>query len=82
MVSLTTVATAIVGAGFCIALFAWMGYDIEATIAFLEGNWSTVVLAVQVMVLYILVATGHKLAGGIVLATALITILGKVMVLE
>lgn len=79
MVSLTTVATGIVGAVFCVALFAWSGYDLEATASFLRGNWSTVLLAIQVIVVYVLTATGHKLAGMIVLATAMVTIMGKVV---
>lgn len=79
MVSLTTVATGIVGAVFCVALFAWSGYDLEATASFLRGNWSTVLLAIQVIVVYVLAATGHKLAGMIVLATAMVTIMGKVV---
>lgn len=79
MVSLTTVATGVVGAAFCLVLFAWTGYDIESTVTFLSGNWSTVLLAVQVIVVYVLAATGHKLGGLIVLATAMVTIMGKVM---
>lgn len=79
MVSLTTVATGIVGAVFCLALFAWSGYDLESTIAFLQGNWSTVLLAVQVIVVYVLAASGHRLGGLIVLGTAMVTIMGKVI---
>ena len=79
MAFLTTVATGIVGAVFCIVLFAWSGYDLEATLSFLHGNWSTVLLAIQVMVVYVLAASGHRLGGLIVLGTAMVTIMGKVI---
>ncbi len=82
MVSLTTLATGIIGAVFIIGLFAWMGYDIEATLKFLKGNWSTVILAIQIIVVYVLASTGHKVAGAIVLATALVTVMGKVISLD
>ncbi|QHK17672.1 hypothetical protein JS82_05950 [Methanomassiliicoccaceae archaeon DOK] len=60
-------------------LFAWSGYDLEATLSFLHGNWSTVLLAIQVMVVYVLAASGHRLGGLIVLGTAMVTIMGKVI---
>lgn len=82
MVTLTTIATGVVGIVFVFALYAWSGYDVGATATFLQGNWSTVLLAVQLLVMYILTASGHKLAGGIVLATALVTVMGKVVSLD
>ena len=45
------------------------------------GNWSTMALAIQIVVCYLLTATGHKCAGFIVLMTALVTVLGKVAVI-
>ncbi len=79
MVSLTTIATGIVGVAFVLGLYAWCGFDAESTVSFLAGNWSTVLLAVQIIVVYVLAVTGHKLASLIVLGTALVTVMGKVM---
>ena len=79
MASLTTILTGVVGIAFVLGLFAWCGFDAESTVSFLAGNWSTVLLAVQIIVVYILAATGHRIASLIVLCTALVTVMGKVM---
>ena len=82
MAILTGLLTAIVGiAGIGLVWFL-NGQDTGATVDFFVGNWSTVVLAVQLVVCYVLTAIGHKCAGFVVLMTALVTVLGKVAVVE
>lgn len=80
MAILTGLLTAIVGLAGVGLVWYLNGQDAGATIDFFVGNWSTVVLAVQLIVCYVLTAIGHRCAGFIVLMTALVTVLGKVAV--
>ncbi|MFT0898158.1 hypothetical protein [Candidatus Methanoprimaticola sp. MG2] len=82
MALLTTITTAIVGVATIAALFVLLGHDIDATARFLVGNWSTVLLGMQIAVSYILTASGHRVAGGIVAGTAILTVIGKVIAFD
>ncbi len=81
MAILTGLLTALVTLGGVALVWFLNGQDAGATVDFFVGNWSTVMLAVQIIVCYLLTATGHKCAGFIVLMTALVTVLGKVTVM-
>lgn len=81
MAIITGLLTAIVTLGGVALVWFLNGQDTGATVDFFVGNWSTMALAIQIVVCYLLTATGHKCAGFIVLMTALVTVLGKVAVI-
>ena len=72
-------ATAIVSIVVVALIWLYVGQDTERLIDFLKENWSTVALAVQIGVMFILASTKHYIAGGIVLVTSLATLFGVVM---
>ena len=80
MALFTGLLTAVVGLAGVALVWFLNGQDTGATIDFFMGNWSTMVLAIQIVVCYLLAASGHKCAGFVVLMTALVTVLGKVAV--
>ena len=48
-------------------------------IDFLRGNWTPVLLGVQVVAAFILTATNRYIAGGVLTCTSLMTLVGMVM---
>lgn len=73
-------ATTIVVTAIAIALiWLYVGQDTGRLIDFLKDNWSTVTLAVQIGVMFILACTKHYIAGGIILITSLATLFGVVL---
>lgn len=80
MALLTPLITGVVGLAAIATIFVLLGQDIDATVSFLSGNWSTVLLGVQIVAAYILTASGHRLAGALVIGSALLTVIGKVVV--
>ena len=73
-------ATTIVVTAIAIALiWLYVGQDTGRLIDFLKDNWSTVALAVQIGVMFILACTKHYIAGLIILITSLATLFGVVL---
>ena len=77
--SVAKIATAGVSATALILVWLYFGQDSERTIGYIVDNWSTVVLAVQICVMFILAATKHYIAGGILMVTSLATLFGVVL---
>lgn len=73
------VATAIVTVIAVVLIWLYVGQDTDSLITFLKDNWSTVALAVQIGVMFILACTKHYIAGGIVMVTSLATLFGVVL---
>lgn len=82
MALLTSLITGAVGIAAIAAIFFFLGSDVDATLAFLSGNWSTVLLGIQMVAAYILTASGHRLAGAVLTGSALLTVVGKVIALD
>ena len=72
-------ATAIVSIVAVALIWLYVGQDAGRLIDFLKDNWSTVALAVQIGVMFILACTKHYIAGGIVMVTSLATLFGVVL---
>ena len=72
-------ATAIVSIVVVALIWLYVGQDTGRLIDFLKENWSTVALAVQIGVMFILACTKHYIAGGIVMITSLATLFGVVL---
>ena len=72
-------ATAIVSIVAVALIWLYVGQDTGRLIDFLKDNWSTVALAVQIGVMFILACTKHYIAGGIVMVTSLATLFGVVL---
>ena len=72
-------ATAIVSIVAVALIWLYVGQDTGRLIDFLKENWSTVALAVQIGVMFILACTKHYIAGGIVMVTSLATLFGVVL---
>ena len=73
------VTTVVVTAIAVALIWLYVGQDTGRLIDFLKDNWSTVVLAVQIGVMFILACTKHYIAGGIVMVTSLATLFGVVL---
>ena len=73
------VTTVVVTAIAVTLIWLYVGQDTGRLIDFLRDNWSTVALAVQIGVMFILACTNHYIAGGIVMVTSLATLFGVVM---
>ena len=73
------VTTVVVTAIAVALIWLYVGQDTGRLIDFLKENWSTVALAVQIGVMFILVCTKHYIAGGIVMVTSLATLFGVVL---
>ena len=72
----TTVVVTIIAVAL---IWLYVGQDAGRLIDFLKDNWSTVALAVQISVMFILACTKHYIAGGIILVTSLATLFGVVL---
>ena len=72
-------ATAIFSIVAVTLIWLYVGQDTGRLIDFLKENWSTVALAVQIGVMFILACTKHYIAGGIVMVTSLATLFGVVL---
>ena len=72
-------ATAIVSIVAVALIWLYVGQDAGRLIDFLKDNWSTVALAVQIGVMFILACTKHYIAGGIIMVTSLATLFGVVL---
>ena len=73
------VTTVVVTAIAVTLIWLYVGQDTGRLIDFLKDNWSTVALAVQIGVMFILACTKHYIAGGIVMVTSLATLFGVVL---
>ncbi len=73
------VTTVVVTAIAVALIWLYVGQDTGRLIDFLKENWSTVALAVQIGVMFILACTKHYIAGGIVMVTSLATLFGVVL---
>ena len=73
------VTTVVVTAIAVALIWLYVGQDTGRLIDFLKDNWSTVALAVQSGVMFILACTKHYIAGGIVMVTSLATLFGVVL---
>ena len=73
------VTTVVVMAIAVALIWLYVGQDTGRLIDFLRDNWSTVALAVQIGVMFILTCTKHYIAGGIVMVTSLATLFGVVL---
>ena len=73
------VTTVVVTAIAVALIWLYVGQDAGRLIDFLKDNWSTVALAVQIGVMFILACTKHYIAGGIVMVTSLATLFGVVL---
>ena len=73
------VTTVVVTAIAVALIWLYVGQDTGRLIDFLKNNWSTVALAVQIGVMFILACTKHYVAGGIVMVTSLATLFGVVL---
>ena len=71
--------TAIVSIVAVALIWLYVGQYPELLIMFLKENWSTVALAVQIGVMFILACTKHYVAGGIIMVTSLATLFGVVL---
>ena len=71
--------TAIVSIVAVALIWLYVGQDTGRLVDFLKDNWSTVALAVQIGVMFILACTKHYIAGGIVMITSLATLFGVVL---
>lgn len=78
MAALSTVATAAVAGLFVTALWYLNGWDVPSTLDYVLENAGTVLLASEIVVLCLLFAAKHYLAGAILLTTALLTVFGVV----
>lgn len=78
MAVLSTVATATVAGLFVAVLWYLNGRDVPSTLDYVLENAGTVLLASEIVVLCLLFATKHYLAGAILLTTALLTVFGVV----
>ena len=73
------VTTVVVTAIAVALIWLYVGQDAGRLIDFLKENWSTVALAVQIGVMFILACTKHYIVGGIVMVTSLATLFGVVL---
>ena len=73
------VTTVVVTAIAVALIWLYVGQDTDNLILFIKYNWSTVVLAVQIGVMFILACTKHYIAGGIIMVTSLATLFGVVL---
>ena len=73
------VTTVVVTAIAVALIWLYVGQDTGRLIDFLKESWSTVALAVQIGVMFILACTKHYIAGGIVMVTSLATLFGVVL---
>ncbi len=73
------VTTVVVTAIAVALIWLYVGQDTGRLFDFLKDNWSTVALAVQIGVMFILACTKHYIAGGIVMVTSLATLFGVVL---
>ena len=73
------VTTVVVMAIAVALIWLYVGQDTGRLIDFLKENWSTVALAVQIGVMFILACTKHYIAGGIVMVTSLATLFGVIL---
>ena len=73
------VTTVVVTAIAVALIWLYVGQDTGRLIDFLKENWSTVALAVQIGVMFILACTKHYIAGGIIMVTSLATMFGVVL---
>ena len=73
------VTTVVVTAIAVALIWLYVGQDTGRLIDFLKENWSTVALAVQIGVMFILACTKHYSAGGIIMVTSLATLFGVVL---
>ena len=73
------VTTVVVTAIAVALIWLYVGQDTGRLIDFLKENWSTVALAVQIGVMFILACTKHYIAGGIVMVTSLATLFGVIL---
>lgn len=72
------IATAGVSIAALVMVWLYLGQNAERTMGYIMDNWSTVVLAVQIVVMFILATTKHYMAAGALMATSLATISGVV----
>ena len=72
----TTVVVTIIAVAL---IWLYVGQDTGRLIDFLKDNWSTVALAVQIGVMFILACTKHYIASFIILITSLATLFGVVL---
>ena len=79
MAAVSKIVTAVVTIIAVALIWLYVGQDTGELISFLKDNWSTVALAVQIGVMFILASTKHYIAGGIVLVTSLATLFGVVI---
>ncbi len=73
------ITTVVVTAIAVSLIWLYVGQDTGRLIDFFKENWSTVALAVQIGVMFILACTKHYIAGGIVMVTSLATLFGVVL---
>ncbi len=73
---LATAAVIIVTAA---AVWIYVGQDPQSFLTFVRDNASELALAVQIGAMFILAATKHYLAGGILLITSVATLFGVVL---
>lgn len=79
MSALTNATMAAVGIVLIAALWILMDRDPEAVIDFLRGNWTLVLLGIQIVAAFILTATNRYVAGAVLTCTSLMTLVGMVM---
>lgn len=72
------IATAGVSIAALVIVWLYFGQNAERTMGYIMDNWSTVVLAVQIIVMFILATTKYYMAAGILMVTSLATIFGVV----
>jgi len=73
-VSLTTkIAMGLVGVGVIGACYLCCGQDTGVTMQFVLGNFTTILLVVQIIVIFIMAVTKNYVAGAILIVSALVT---------
>lgn len=77
--SVSKIATAGVSVTALILVWLYLGQDTERTVIFIVDNWSTIIMAIQIGVMFVLAATKHYIAGGILMVTSLATLFGVVL---
>lgn len=67
----------LVGAGVAVVCFLHCGQDLGATEQFILGNLTTILLIVQIVVIFIMAVTKNYVAGAVLLISALLTASAK-----
>ncbi len=74
-------APALIGVGAVIISYLYCGQDVESTEDFLIANLGTILLAVQIVVIFIMAVTKNYVSGAILICTSIITIILQRMVI-